>query len=79
MVQKLENIQALRGVAVIMVVLFHLMTIEQKYGGDSILPGIMSVGLGGVDLFFVISGFVMTTILQGKFGKLLALQSFVWT
>ena len=60
-----------------MVVLFHLMTIEQKYGGDSILPGIMSVGLGGVDLFFVISGFVMTTILQGKFGKLLNAKRFL--
>ena len=65
---KIINIQALRGVAVLLVVLFHLVTIEQKYGGvKTILPNFLNVGMFGVDLFFVISGFVMVSVTKGKF------------
>ncbi|MFC1665319.1 acyltransferase family protein [Pseudomonadota bacterium] len=66
--KKIYNIQALRGVAVLSVVLFHLMTIEQKYGGTkTILTNIFNFGMFGVDLFFVISGFVMVAVTRGKF------------
>jgi exopolysaccharide production protein ExoZ len=66
--RKLQNIQALRGIAVLSVVLFHLVTIEHKYGGtETILPFFFNFGLFGVDLFFVISGFVMVAITRGKF------------
>lgn len=66
--RKFQNIQALRGVAVLSVVLFHLVAFEQKYGGkETILPVIFKFGLFGVDLFFVISGFVMVTITRGKY------------
>jgi peptidoglycan/LPS O-acetylase OafA/YrhL len=65
---RLQNIQALRGVAVLCVVLFHLTIIEKKYGGaDQFLPGWFQFGMFGVDLFFVISGFVMVTVTRGKF------------
>ena len=65
---KLNNIQALRGVAVLVVVLFHLVIIERKFGGSStILPGWLQFGMFGVDLFFVISGFVMVMVTRGKF------------
>ena len=65
---KIQNIQALRGIAVLSVVFFHLLTIEQKYGGSrTILPDLFQFGLFGVDLFFVISGFVMVTVTRGKF------------
>ena len=65
---KIQNIQALRGIAVLSVVFFHLLTIEQKYGGSrTILPDLLQFGLFGVDLFFVISGFVMVTVTRGKF------------
>lgn len=47
------DIQALRGLAVAMVVLFHV-----KLGG---LPG----GYLGVDIFFVISGYLITTLIAG--------------
>ena len=65
---KIQNIQALRGIAVLLVVCFHLTTIERKYGGTTtILPDFFQFGMFGVDLFFVISGFVMVTITRGKF------------
>lgn len=69
--QKINNIQALRGIAVISVLLFHLLIVEQKYGGaQTLLPSILEFGTFGVDLFFVISGFVMVTVTRGKFQSL---------
>jgi peptidoglycan/LPS O-acetylase OafA/YrhL len=66
--KKIQNIQALRGVAVMLVVVLHLWTVENKYGGlQTILPDILQFGMFGVDLFFVISGFVMVTVTRGKF------------
>ena len=43
--RKLVNLQALRGVAVLAVVCFHLLTIEARYGGSAtILPGWFNAG-----------------------------------
>ena len=65
---KIKNIQALRGVAVLLVVLLHLAIIERKYGGTKpILSDIIEFGIFGVDLFFVISGFVIVTVTRGQF------------
>jgi len=64
----LVNIQALRGVAASLVVLSHLGVVEAKYGGDTILPGETMLGFSGVDLFFVISGFIMVHVTRGDFG-----------
>lgn len=67
---KLQNIQALRGVAVLCVVLFHMLSVESKYGGGlNLLPIWFEFGQFGVDLFFVISGFVMMTVTHEKFGS----------
>ena len=66
--QKIVNIQALRGIAAVSVVAFHLIPIEAKYGsGESILPNFFEFGMFGVDLFFVISGFVMASLTKGQF------------
>lgn len=66
--QKILNIQALRGIAVLSVVAFHLVPIENKYGaGESVLPDFFKYGMFGVDLFFVISGFVMVSITRDQF------------
>jgi peptidoglycan/LPS O-acetylase OafA/YrhL len=62
------SLQALRGLAALGVVLFHLLPFEAKYlPGAAIVPTGFSVGRAGVDLFFVLSGFlaVWTTLGPG--------------
>ena len=63
MQNKLHNVQALRAFAVLLVVGLHLLAVEAKYGQfDVLLPGFLRIGISGVDLFFVISGFIMVTV-----------------
>ncbi|WP_342618520.1 acyltransferase [Rhodoferax sp. GW822-FHT02A01] len=65
-----KNIQALRGIAVMLVLLSHLTVIEQKYfSGNHLLPEFLSIGISGVDIFFVISGFVMVSVTRGWHSK----------
>ncbi len=53
----------MRGLAAIAVVLYHMGIIEKKYSeGNTLLPAFFKIGQSGVDLFFVISGFIMVTI-----------------
>jgi len=65
--KKINNIQGLRGIAVLFVVFFHLMLIEDKYDHNRIIPKWLSFGISGVDLFFVISGFVIVTVTRNQF------------
>jgi exopolysaccharide production protein ExoZ len=53
--QMLFSIQALRGLAAVMVVLFHASSFE--------------IGSAGVDIFFVISGFIMLHTNRDDFGR----------
>lgn len=76
---KLTSIQALRGIAALGVVAFHSLTVEQKYsGGDHLLPSFMQLGQSGVDLFFVISGYVMVTVTKGRFARTGEMMRFLW-
>jgi len=59
---RLANIQSLRGIAALFVVFSHLLVIERKYSPDQFLDSWMSFGMVGVDLFFVISGFIMVHV-----------------
>ena len=52
----ITNIQLLRGVAAMMVVVFHLVVTMQPFGLDGSQVSFLQ---GGVDIFFVISGFIM--------------------
>jgi exopolysaccharide production protein ExoZ len=73
------SIQALRGVAVLGVVAYHSLTFEQKYStGDLVLPSFFRLGQSGVDLFFVISGFVMVMVTRGRFGRNGETLRFLW-
>jgi len=61
----IKNIQALRAIAANGVVISHLFIAEQKYShGGAVLSAGAHSGAFGVDLFFVISGFIMATIAQ---------------
>lgn len=65
--QKIYSVQAARGLAALMVVAFHSLSIQEKYlPGSMLLPQLLKAGQTGVDLFFAISGFVMVLATQGK-------------
>ena len=67
---KLQSIQALRGVAALLVALSHLHILELRSISDNGLAepgwvgGLFINGFAGVDLFFVISGFIMVFVTQ---------------
>ena len=74
---KLGNIQALRGIAVLLVIFCHMQAIEQKYGrGAHLLPDWFDYAKASVDLFFVISGLVIATVTRGQFQSLRAARHF---
>ena len=59
---KLLRLQAARGVAANLVVLSHLFAVEGKYTHGGVLPSFTFYGVAGVDLFFVLSGFIMVAV-----------------
>ncbi|MFL1543498.1 acyltransferase family protein [Pseudomonas sp. O39] len=66
---KISSLQAARGLAALAVIAFHSLFINAKYvPGDTWLPDMFVFGQTGVDLFFVISGFVMVLASANKFG-----------
>ncbi len=61
---QIQNIQALRGVAALAVLVAHIYGSEQSLAGGGILPQQLRIGVTGVDLFFLISGFVMALVAE---------------
>jgi exopolysaccharide production protein ExoZ len=77
--KKIQNIQALRGAAVLLVLATHIQVMEDRFGGgERLLPDILKFGNSGVDIFFVISGFIMVVISRGQFQRVGALGSFLY-
>ena len=65
--QKLRSIQVLRGIAACAVVVLHAYPQVETRGGVEVRElGLAGYGAAGVDLFFVISGFIMATVAQGR-------------
>ena len=61
--EQLRSIQALRGLAALAVMFAHLHGVEARHSGeDAILSVAWIAGVSGVDLFFVISGFIMVWV-----------------
>ncbi|MBB1126731.1 acyltransferase family protein [Thiospirillum jenense] len=61
-VNTIHALQALRGVAVSLVVLFHTTQLCADYYQFAPLNGLFLFGFSGVHLFFVLSGFIILTI-----------------
>ncbi|MBN2623839.1 MAG: acyltransferase [Acidimicrobiales bacterium] len=57
-----RELDGLRGVAVILVVVYHVGGVLWPSARSWLLPG----GMFGVDLFFVLSGFLITSLLVGE-------------
>src|SRR3569623_861731 len=68
---KLPSLTGVRGVAALWVVLFHLQQYAGDFGLDPIqgLPGLRT-GWAGVDLFFVLSGFILMLVHERDFVRL---------
>jgi exopolysaccharide production protein ExoZ len=75
---KFESLQILRGVSALAVLLFHsrLLAIT-KLGARDSFWNYFKFGHGGVDVFFVLSGFIMYYIHEKDFGNPERLKSFL--
>jgi exopolysaccharide production protein ExoZ len=59
---QLRTIQLARGIAANLVVFSHLFLVESKYMVGGGLPPFTLYGISGVELFFVLSGFIMVAV-----------------
>ena len=58
----LPGLDAFRIIAFGLVTVHHYISIEAKYAGDTLLSPQLTYGISGVDLFFVLSGYMMTRL-----------------
>ena len=70
-------IQAGRGIAALLVVLFHATSIAEFYLHHDLAAGVFIFGYGGVDLFFVVSGFVIMWVHGDDIGHLDRLRPYL--
>ena len=75
--KRLDNIQHLRAVAALTVLVSHLIELAWKSAGAGTAPFNLD-GRFGVDVFFVISGFIMFHTSARAFGERGATKEFVW-
>ena len=74
----LPRIQTLRGVAAVLVLVAHLSQSEARSSPDRLLGDWALWGFAGVDLFFVISGFIMVYVTWGVKGGPRNAGRFLW-
>jgi peptidoglycan/LPS O-acetylase OafA/YrhL len=58
----ITNIQAMRGLASVMVIIGHVLLLQPGLGLDRAFPFFGVIASSGVDIFFVISGFIISTV-----------------
>ena len=73
----LKDVQALRGLAAVMVMCYYTGTIFAVTTNTLLFDNLFRGGFLGVDVFFVLSGFVMYLVHNSDFGDSSALYSFV--
>jgi exopolysaccharide production protein ExoZ len=74
--RKLEFLQALRGVAILLVVLSHARWFFLVTPYQNVAESLLHSGASGVDIFFVISGFIMTYTTRGNDGSAVSVARF---
>lgn len=62
----LHSVQSLRAIAALLVLAGHAAQIGERFFSEPVTSGQWTLGFAGVDLFFVISGFVMVYITHEK-------------
>lgn len=76
---KLDNLQGLRGVACLLVLGVHAGGWESDFGvSREFLRPFRWFGFAGVDLFFVISGFIIAHTQAGSFGNIRAIPGYLF-
>ena len=78
----LRSIQSLRGVAALLVVITHALggaglKFGDTFGHNFYISNLEDMTLSGVDIFFVISGFIMVYVSRRKFGSSAAVPDFI--
>lgn len=65
---RLQSVQVLRGVAALLVLIFHTsaVLVGEEYKSTRTFGAFWEQGYAGVDMFFVISGFIMVYVTQGQ-------------
>ena len=77
---RLPGIEAARGLAALLVVLFHVEQIMAlpENGGQLAFAGLFNFGRAGVDVFFVLSGFIIMIVHRADIGRPDRVRRFVW-
>ena len=67
--KKLYGLQVYRGIAALLVVLYHMTYLSQERFDYQFLGGIFAFGFTGVDFFFVLSGFIILYVHGRDLGR----------
>jgi len=75
--KKLNLLQVYRGIAALLVVMYHLHDMSKDRLNQVIFLNLFEAGWSGVDYFFVLSGFIMVYVHGSAIGKKDQLKSFL--
>lgn len=79
--QTFQSLQLWRAVACLLVVFYHnslsIFALDKYWGADP-MHGLFNFGAAGVDMFFVLSGFIIFYIHKDDIGRPERLMAFIW-